>query len=326
MTSAQVDIPNSILKEAAGWLVRTQVKPLTATEQQRLQDWRNKNHFHELAWTRAEQLGLTIQQIPSEIGMQVLGRPASADRRKFTKHLVALLTVAPASMLAYQYAPWQQAVAEFKTAKGEQKSYQLADGSQLMLNTDSAADIVFNQHQRLVQLHKGEIYIVTAHDAEQRPFLVKTTEGQLHAIGTKFVVRKQSAESYLGVIESAVDISLKENPEQHKVIHAGQQTTFSATHIHQSSVLDNNADAWVNGIIYADNMPLETFINILMRYRTGVIQCDASCKGISVSGVFQLDNPDNILQVLEQTRPVHIEWRTRYWAMITKKEKPTENK
>ncbi len=323
---AQSDIPINIIKQAANWLVKSQERKLTPIEQQALLNWRKADPLNELAWKRAEKLGLTMRQIPPEIGLQVLGRPASLDRRKFTKHIVLLLTLAPAGMMAYQYAPWESAMAEFKTAKGKQSKYQLADGSQIMLNTNSAADVEFNQHHRLIKLYQGEIFIATAKDQLQRPFLIQTVDGQLHALGTKFVVRKESEETYLGVIENAVDVFPKNNPNQHKVIHAGQQTVFNANTINPNTMLDNNADAWVDGIIYADNMPLPTFIQMLMRYRTGVIQCDDSCKEISISGVFQLDDTERILQVLEETRPIQVEWRTRYWARLTKKESAVEEK
>lgn len=317
--TCQNDIPMTIIKEAAMWLIRIQEQPLNQPDQLALSAWRGQSYLHEQAWQRAEQLGNKIREIPSAVGMKVLDRPASVDRRQFTKHIVLLLTVAPTSVMAYKYLPWQGLTAEFKTAKGEQQTLHLADGSQIILNTDSAVDVEFNQHKRLIKLHHGEIYITTAHDAKKRPLLVETSDGQLHALGTKFVVHTQAENSYLGVLEGAVDILPKNNPLQHKVIKAGQQTMFSATQINQHEPLDDNASAWIEGAIYADNIPLPQFVSMLTRYRTGIIQCDASCNDVLVSGVFQLDNPDRILQILEETRPIHIEWRSRYWAMVTKK-------
>lgn len=320
MTSSinQSDIPQPIIKEAAEWLVRMYEQPLSHVEQDALEQWCAQSTLHEKAWQRAEKLSETFKEIPSNIGMQVLDRPESIDRRQFTKQLVALLMIAPTAVAAYHYLPWQGLTADFKTAKGEQKTIRLDDGSMLMLNTDSAVDIAFNQQQRLITLHRGEIYIVTASDSQKRPFFVDTTDARLQALGTKFVVRRDDETSYLAVIESAVDISPKDNPSQHTTIEAGQQAVFNSMNILQQSALDDNANAWINGVIYADNMPLPQFINLLKRYRTGIIRCDEACSTVFVSGVFQLDNPDEILRVLEKTRPIQITWRTSYWATITK--------
>ncbi|WP_330111244.1 FecR domain-containing protein [Methylophaga thalassica] len=321
MSLNPADIPENVIKEVVMWLVKVQDDDLTTQEQQRLLAWRNENHLHELAWQRAENLGMTLQKIPPDIGKQVLGRPATMDRREFAKHLGLLLTLVPIGGITYKYAPWQAVLADIKTSTGEQRTIQLADGSQLMLNTDSAVDLAFNDTQRLVKLYRGEIYIKTAKDSAQRPFLVQTAQGRLHALGTEFVVRQHADYSYLGVIDSAVDVLPKDDPEQSQIIEKGQQTRFDSTGIEAPSPLDDNANAWINGVIYADNMPLSEFINYLKRYRTGVITCDESCHDIYVSGSFQINDPDHILYVLEKTRPIEIEWRTRFWAKIRKKQR-----
>jgi ferric-dicitrate binding protein FerR (iron transport regulator) len=47
--------------------------------------------------------------------------------------------------------------AGLRTATGEQKTIDLADGSRVVLNTASAWDIVFNAEERRLKLHAGEI-------------------------------------------------------------------------------------------------------------------------------------------------------------------------
>ncbi|NJC94503.1 hypothetical protein EXY05_26740 [Klebsiella pneumoniae] len=81
--------------------------------------------------------------------------------------------------------------ADYRTAKGAVSRQQLEDGSLLTLNTQSAADVRFDAHQRTVRLWYGEIAITTAKDAQQRPFRVLTRQGQLTALGTEFTVRQQ---------------------------------------------------------------------------------------------------------------------------------------
>ncbi|MDM9541965.1 FecR domain-containing protein, partial [Klebsiella pneumoniae] len=93
---------------------------------------------------------------------------------------------------------------DYRTAKGAVSRQQLEDGSLLTLNTQSAADVRFDAHQRTVRLWYGEIAITTAKDAQQRPFRVLTRQGQLTALGTEFTVRQQDNFTQLDVQQHAV--------------------------------------------------------------------------------------------------------------------------
>lgn len=308
-----------IIKEAAAWLSRMQEKPLSEAEWQALDIWRSQSSQHQDAWKKAELLAQKLGGVPSGLGLAILDRPQSADRRKFIRHLAVLAVAVPTTLLGYRQASLRGWGADIQTAKGELKPIRLADGSKLTVNTGSAVDVVFNEHQRLIKLYQGEIHIKTAHDVQGRPFFVETQHGRLRAMGTEFVVRRQEADSFLGVVESAVEVLPHRNVASERiVVKAGRQITFTEADASTQGVLDDNATSWMDGVLYADNMPLSQFISILSRYRTGVLRCDASSADILVSGAFQLKNPDMVLDVLQQTRPVRIEWHTRYWGVIYK--------
>lgn len=315
--NASVDIiPSSIIKEAAIWLSRIQEKPLSNKKQQDLLKWRNQSQQHEQAWQRAEKLANKFQHIPANLGMSVLGRPKSADRRAILKSFPILLVTAPIGYATYKQLHWQNWTADYQTAKGEQQTIQLADGGKLIANTDSSVDIDYNEHERLVRLYQGEIYIETARDAQNRTFIVETEHGRLHALGTKFVVRKQENNSYLAVIEHAVEILPKQSVTERMIVKAGQETTFNNIAIATQLPVNDNATSWLDGVFYADNLLLADFIAILSRYRSGLLRCDASTADIRISGAFQLNQPDKVLEILQQTRPIRIDWRTRYWGTL----------
>ncbi|AFK62625.1 Fe2+-dicitrate sensor, membrane protein [Advenella kashmirensis WT001] len=63
-------------------------------------------------------------------------------------------------------------------------------------------------------------------------------------------------------------------------------------------------------------MRLVDFVAELGRYRPGILRCDSSVADIPVSGAFQLNNTDRILEALAQTLPVQIQFRTRYWVTV----------
>lgn len=313
------DMPAYVIKQAADWLSRIQEKPLTHLEQQDLLRWRSQSQLHEQAWQRAEKLLGTFYHVPANIGMSVLGRPQSVDRRVILKSFAILLITAPTGYATYQQLPWQNWTADYQTAKGEQQTIALADGSKLIANTDSAIDIDYNERERLVRLYQGEIYIETASDAQGRPFIVETEHGRLHALGTKFVVRKQEKNSYLAVIEHAVEILPKQSTTARLIVNAGQETTFNNVATANQQALSDNATSWLDGVFYADNLPLTDFVALLSRYRSGLLRCDVSTAEIRISGAFQLKQPDKVLEILQQTRPIRIDWRTRYWGTIYQK-------
>lgn len=313
-----VTIPVNVIKEAAIWLSRIQEKPLNRMEYQDLLRWRSQSKHHEQAWQRAEKLVDKLHHIPTNLGMSVLGRPLSNDRRVIIKSLAMLLVAVPTAVLVYKELPWQNWSADYHTAKGEQRTIRLADGGNLITNTDTALDVVYGKHERLVRLYQGEIYIETAHDPLNRPFIVETAHGRLHALGTKFVVRKQESNSYLAVIEHAVEVLPSMSVTERLVVKAGQEITFNNIAIATQQSLSDNATAWLDGVFYADNISLSDFIATLSRYRSGVLRCDASTSEIRISGAFQLNHPDKVLEILQETRPISIDWRTRYWGTIYK--------
>ena len=311
-------IPAAILKEAASWLSCMQEKPLCETEHRAFKRWRAQSDLHEQAWQRAELLSQKLNSMPVNVAMKVLDRPQQPERRAFIRSATLFGVVTVSTFTAYKALPWHGWVADHQTAMLETKSIQLADGGKLILNADSSVDVTYNRNERLIRLYHGEVFIETAHDVLNRPLLVETNHGRLHALGTQFVVRKQDESTYIGVVQGAVDVLPKDYATEHFVVNAGHEALFNAATVFAQAPLNDNASTWIDGIIYADNMPLVEFIVILSRYRSGILKCDASVADVRVSGAFQLKDPDNVLEILEKTRPIQIEWRTRYWATIYK--------
>ncbi|MCG6801960.1 fec operon regulator FecR [Pseudomonas aeruginosa] len=207
--------------------------------------------------------------------------------------------------------------ADYRTAKGAVSRQQLEDGSLLTLNTQSAADVRFDAHQRTVRLWYGEIAITTAKDAQQRPFRVLTRQGQLTALGTEFTVRQQDNFTQLDVQQHAVEVLLASAPAQKRIVNAGESLQFSASEFGAVKPLDDESTSWTKGILSFSDKPLGEVIATLSRYRNGVLRCDPAVAGLRLSGTFPLKNTDAILNVIAQTLPVKIQSITRYWINIS---------
>lgn len=310
---------NSVIDEAAHWLVRLEEGSLQPAEKRKLDTWRQQSLEHEQAWQAAQKLKGMIGEIPNELGQSTLGR-TRLDRRELIKSLGCLLVAAPAGWLAYQHLPWASWSADLRTATGERATHTLPDGSQLQLNTATAVDIEFTDKYRRVQLHQGEIYIATAsgQNKEQPPFVVQTEHGLIRALGTRFNVRQTRQPTQLSqviVYEHAVAIRpLGLNNETR--IAAGQQGHFAAGLPPTASPNHQSKPAWLQGQIIANEQTLGEIIHELARYRSGVLRCDPAVAKLPISGVFQTGNTEQALSIIAETLPVSISRISDYWVTV----------
>ncbi|HSC69383.1 MAG TPA: FecR domain-containing protein [Cellvibrio sp.] len=311
--------PPAVIARAADWLVRMQEGKLSADAAAQLQAWRDENPEHERAWRAAMQFKEMMGAVPADLGQPVLGRER-LDRRQLLLSLALLATAVPASWVAYQQ--WPVLVADYRTAKGEQRRITLPDGSQLQLNTGSAVDVQFNEQQRLIRLQRGEIAIRTAPDnlgngLYKRPFIVATPVGSIRALGTHFAVRALDSDSaQVEVYEHAVALKPAGGVLETRV-EAGQKALFDRHKIHFIEAHQQSLAAWTNGQIIADNQRLGDFIADLARYHTGILRCDPAVADLRISGVFQLKNTRQVVDVIAGTLPVGILRRTDYWITVT---------
>ena len=236
--------------------------------------------------------------------------------------LAGLIAAGPVLWLASQSAPWQAWRATIRTARGEIRHMTLPDGTQLVLNTDTAIDVRFDGAARLVDLHAGEIHVATAHDAAvpARPFLVRSSNGAVRALGTHFSVRQRGTvlapRTEVSVSEGAVEIAPSQAPDASRRIDAGRQGSFDDVAVSALTPLASHADAWLRGVLIAERMPLGEVLEQVARYRYGVLRCDPALAAMPVDGIFQLNAPDNILLLLQRSLPIRLAYRTRYWISV----------
>lgn len=309
-------------REAAHWMMRLQGGELDAPALQALARWRAAHADHETAWQRAEHVCRTFGMLPaplaSSLAMPVLDRPDSARRRAALKTLALLIIAGPAGWSMLELAPWQPWTAQLHTATGEIRHLALADGSALSLNTASAADIAFSDALRLVELRAGELHVATSADARQRPFIVRTRNGSVRAIGTRFTVRQDAsllaARSHVAVSQGAVEVRPANAPPV--MLQAGWQASFDAAAVSAPQPLAPHADAWLKGLLYADATPLAQVLAQLGRYRHGVVRCDPAVARLGVTGVYQLRDTDALLDLLQASLPVRVRRHGRWWVSV----------
>ncbi|MFP1680963.1 FecR domain-containing protein [Alloalcanivorax sp. C16-1] len=303
---------HTLLREASAWLVRLDAGALSLDEQDALRRWYETSEAHRRVWEAACQLNQRFAGLPAELATPVLRRPR-LHRRTVLKSLAGVGLAAPLAWHLANDAPWRPWLAAHRTTVGERRTLTLADGSLLMLNTDTALDVVIRGPDRELRLYQGELFVRTGH---RRPgtLAVHTAQGQVRALGTEFAVRSLEQATRVTVVRDAVMLTpLSGAPER---LMQGQEGLFSDSAV--TSVVAAPADrlSWRQGELVVDGWPLAEVIAELARYRRGVLRCEPTVADLRVSGVFQTDDTELALEVLEQLLPVHITRFTDFWVSV----------
>ena len=94
----------------------------------------------------------------------------------------------------------------YATHLGEQRVFELDDGSVVFLNTQSRIQVRYSAGARDIYLRDGQALFQVRHDA-QRPFRVHAGAAVIQAIGTQFDVRLYSDRAMVAVVEGTVQVS-----------------------------------------------------------------------------------------------------------------------
>ena len=300
------------LAQAVDWYVRLNESTVSPATHSQWQAWLAADPQHAQAWARLEHLQQRLAQAPAAVGAATLEQ-ARQQRRAAVKMLALLLGVGVVGWQGYQLSPWQ---ADYATRVGQRRHLTLADGSRLVLDTDTQVNLHFDGQQRLIQLHRGEVLIQTASDPARRPFIVHTEDGSVRALGTRFNVRQLPGQTRVGVLESAVEVRPLHHPTHLQRLNAGQQVTFDREHVDAVRALPSGADAWASGMLSVDDWRLADFIGELSRYRAGYLGCAEQVADLRISGAFRLDDIDGVLDNLQISLPVKVRRFSKYWVRI----------
>lgn len=311
-----------VLEQAADWMVLLQSGEATARDRSRIEHWRSQSPHHEAAWQRAGQIMGLLGAVPGELAGETLGRLDRKGRRRIALKLALLMATGPLAWAGWQGRDGIRAqLADVQTGTGEQLTHTLADGGTVLLNTGSAVNVVYTDEIRALELLRGEILVTTAsdHGTATRPFVVRTAYGEIRALGTCFDVALTGRGCRVAVYEGAVRVSNVAGEAAGLRIEAGwrgQADGNPAVWSREPMASGNDRPAWTRGMLLAQDMPLETLLGELARYRPGVIRCDPALAQLRVSGAFPVLDSDRSLNLLAQTLPVRIVRMTRYWIRV----------
>lgn len=314
-------IAPAVLQRAAEWMARLWSGEASAADAAACAAWRAAHPEHERAWARLQRFEQQFDTIPREVARGALSgapRHARPDRRRVLQVLGLIASGGGAALLAHETGLWQQATSDYRTAVGETRAIVLADGSQLVLDTASAIDVVYNASERRIVLRAGAILVESAPDtaAMHRPLLVQTTQGTATALGTRFTVRAGDNVSEVAVFEGVVELRPLQEGASVVRLQAGMRGSYTHHAAQGNGQVTDSAAAWTRGSLVAERMRLADLLGELARYRHGVLRCDERIAGLRVTGVYSLRDIDRSLANLALSLPVELAYRTRFWVTV----------
>ncbi|GAB4058894.1 FecR family protein [Uliginosibacterium sediminicola] len=332
---------DAIAAQAAEWIVMLSADdPAERAEAQvGFSTWKQADPRHAAAAAQLEGLIGQLQAMRQQAGGSA--GPARAalhaaqgtkrSRSKLPRALGLLLLMLAPAYVTLQIRPPAYWLADFHTATGEWATHTLQDGTRVTLNSASAINLHYDAGQRRIELVQGEILVDVAKD-RTRPFVVETPEGNIRALGTRFVVDREEDATLLSMLESKVLVrtareiaaqplgtDAKTNAEGLRV-SAGERVRMTPEAISPVEKINPRelSDAWQKHELIVNNAPLSQVLDALARQRPGYIQYNrAQIENIRVSAVLPLNDSERALQLLLNNFPqLRIRMLTRYLVLI----------
>lgn len=289
-----------MIEQAADWAAQLATREATQHDHDACEDWCRQNPLHRLAMDRMRGLDAQFDST-DEIGRAAVERVLNRRSRNggpFGGLAGGLLLLIGGGWLAAQSFTARGWFPDYQTARGEQRTIELPDGSSVTIDTDAALDYRSNGGGRTVTLFRGQIFARVAKD-DARPFVVETRDGTAAARGTAFIVRRNYNSTIVTVVESRVSACpAKAQHERCADLGAGDRVSMAGGVLeHLEEVDPEIAASWAEGWLAVDDQPAANVLLELNRYRSQPVRFDADeLIGVRVSGSFPLDDPDRAIE------------------------------
>ncbi len=331
--------------EACAWIAKIDGGSATSEDIQALRDWIREHPENKRAFEMFSSDFIAVRDLLSTVGEAVLDLEATSNTTnsfvgwlKAAKRNWGLMATGGALAASLIWGslmissgwidsviPKSESRVFYASNIGEQESIQLADGSTVMLNTDTELSVEYTAYERRVQLVKGEAVFNVAKDPN-RPFRVHSNRTVVQAIGTVFSVKSVKGKVELlveeGVVEmtanavAKVSIDLNNTIElsEKRRVTSGSYAVFESdtdklTEIKDIALVERRM-SWRKGMLTFDNEPLEDIVEEYNRYiGQQIVIDDPSLLDISIGGTFPIGRTDALLDALEQGFGVEVQYR-----------------
>jgi transmembrane sensor len=310
-----------IRQAAARWYVRMREVAPDSPERTTFEVWLLSDRRHQVAYQTIE---ATMDDFSSTARLKELSNALSqklyfeqtARRKKISKlgsGLAVMLVCVGLGLLGRtQYVQWQAAPLSSEmqtTAVAQMLKRTLEDGSVVTANANSAMEIVFYRHQRLVKLSRGEAIFEVTKDPE-RPFVVETPQARVTVLGTRFAVNQLSKKVRISVDHGRVQVLRKDGYGQTLILGNGEVAEIEHDAPHKVNRNAADSFSFTSGRIIFDRADMFEVADTLSRYRNPTVKAvffgDQTPK---VNAVLKVSEVESFIQTLPQSVPVALQHR-----------------
>ncbi|KPW58813.1 putative Regulatory protein [Pseudomonas caricapapayae] len=294
---AQDVLSNAAMDQALSWLI--ELEDADDIRLARFQEWLNADPEHALAFDKASTLWNSPQVEHAAERIALPRKPSVWQRVRPHWKPLATAAVLLLGLFSFSNLPLRLQ-ADHLTVVGERQRLELADGSKVLLNTDSAFSSQIGDQQRSARLYQGEAFFdVTARSG--RPLEIEAGPVRMSANSTEFSVRYLNGVAQVRVQRGAVDVRATRG-DSSVSLGAGESVRVGPAGFGHREKLDPTQDfAWVQGRLIFDNCPLSEVLAELRRYYPGwIISTNAQLDRIAVTGNYRLDSPLDVVRSLAQ--------------------------
>jgi transmembrane sensor len=335
--------PVELKQTAIEWLLRLRADDMSDEEMSAFAAWLAEDYRHSEAFASTEDLFDDMVRAATLNAASTISTPADtaktlssppklkpSPRQRFPvkNWLPAAFAMAAVWLFAVilvmpEHAhPIVSLLSDYHTETGEIRDIQLADGSHILLNTNSAISVNFDDSRRQIVLHYGQARFTVAKDS-QRPFEVVADDLNARALGTVFeVYRPDRDQVSVTVQQHAVRVDLHDD---HQTVasainlQAGQRLQYR--HNGKAPAIEAidlaQVTAWQQGRLQINDRPLGELIAELNRYRVGrIFLADAQLSQLRVTGAFALDNPDTIIRSVAEVLGLRQTRLSNWWVLL----------
>jgi transmembrane sensor len=210
----------------------------------------------------------------------------------------------------------------YRTDVGGIKDVHLRDGSSIILGGQTQLSVRFSARTRSVRLIEGEAWFKVAHDPNW-PFVVAAGDGTVTAVGTAFLVTRESDRVVVTVTEGTVEVSARRPgwPPLRLVqrfsmgsilpqvpVSRGEELTFNDSGALRPVTPANTraATAWTHGRLTFDDQPLRYVVETINRYSLRRIVVGPAAGALQFSGIVFDNDIEDWLKSLEIIFPVTV--------------------
>lgn len=288
------DGSDALRRKATSFIVRLHSGAATVEDTEALSHWRNLSADHERAFIEASALW---RNLGPALQAETRTRVAVTSRRSFMigGSLAAGLAGVAVALPELGYMPSMGALlADFSTGVGEQQNVTLPDGSTAFLDGGTALSL---DGERRFDLTAGAA-VFTVRQASDMPFVVNAGAGYVEASGGSFSVTHNASGVTVECLSGPLTVHCLGNAQ----LLPGEAIAYASSGLRKIRNRSRNRLRLADRPAGFQQPPLEDIVASLNRHRRGkIIITRESLRSLHVSGVFQLNRPQDIIAHLEET-------------------------